>query len=132
MQLFFAVDMYLEFACCAALPGGGRNKEYALHILHLCQGNIHVKTYYIHLINVDIHFSCSRLILHSFLHKLQEAVLKLMQPKLHVPSDHPLLTYDYPENDTWNVDEIEIFQHSILQFDKNFVRVAQHVRSIFF
>uniref|UniRef100_A0A1B6CCX3 Protein krueppel n=1 Tax=Clastoptera arizonana TaxID=38151 RepID=A0A1B6CCX3_9HEMI len=36
------VDMYLEFACCAAVPGGGRNKEYALHLLHLCHGNIHV------------------------------------------------------------------------------------------
>nr|CAD7568437.1 unnamed protein product [Timema californicum] len=35
------VDMYLEFACCAAVPGGGRNKEYALHLLHMCHGNIH-------------------------------------------------------------------------------------------
>lgn len=39
------VDMYLEFACCAAVPGGGRNKEYALHLLHLCHGNIHVSLY---------------------------------------------------------------------------------------
>jgi hypothetical protein len=38
----FAVEMYLEFACCAAVPGGGRNKEYALHVLHMCHGNIHV------------------------------------------------------------------------------------------
>jgi len=37
-----AVEMYLEFACCAAVPGGGRNKEYALHLLHMCHGNIHV------------------------------------------------------------------------------------------
>lgn len=36
------VEMYLEFACCAAVPGGGRNKEYALHLLHMCHGNIHV------------------------------------------------------------------------------------------
>lgn len=34
--------MYLEFACCAAVPGGGRNKEYAMHLLHICRGNIHV------------------------------------------------------------------------------------------
>jgi hypothetical protein len=39
-----AVEMYLEFACCAAVPGGGRNKEYALHLLHMCHGNIHVGT----------------------------------------------------------------------------------------
>lgn len=34
--------MYLQFACCAAVPGGGRNKEYALHLLHMCRGNIRV------------------------------------------------------------------------------------------
>lgn len=34
--------MYLQFACCASVPGGGRNKEYALHLLHMCKGNIHV------------------------------------------------------------------------------------------
>lgn len=39
----FAVEMYLQFACCAAVPGGGRNKEYALHLLHMCKGNIHVR-----------------------------------------------------------------------------------------
>lgn len=54
-------------------------------------------------------------------------MLKLMQPKLHVPSDHPLLTYEYPENDAWNAKEIEIFQQAILKFDKNFSRIAQHV-----
>lgn len=36
--------MYLQFACCAAVPGGGRNKEYALHLLHMCKGNIHVSS----------------------------------------------------------------------------------------
>lgn len=36
--------MYLDFACCAAVPGGGRNKEYAMHLLHLCGGNVHVST----------------------------------------------------------------------------------------
>lgn len=38
------VDMYLDFACCAAVPGGGRNKEYAMHLLHMCSGNIHVSS----------------------------------------------------------------------------------------
>lgn len=36
------VEMYMDFACCAAVPGGGRNKEYALHLLHLCKGNVQV------------------------------------------------------------------------------------------
>jgi len=33
----------MDFACCAAVPGGGRNKEYALHLLHLCKGNVQVR-----------------------------------------------------------------------------------------
>lgn len=37
------VEMYMDFACCAAVPGGGRNKEYALHLLHLCKGNVQVR-----------------------------------------------------------------------------------------
>jgi len=41
-----AVEMYLQFACCAAVPGGGRNKEYALHLLHMCKGNIHVRYFF--------------------------------------------------------------------------------------
>lgn len=36
------VDKYLEFACCSAVPGGGANKEYALHLLTLSKGNIKV------------------------------------------------------------------------------------------
>ncbi|XP_035704519.1 mucin-5AC isoform X3 [Folsomia candida] len=36
------VEKYLEFACCSAIPGGGRNIEYALHILNLCNGDINV------------------------------------------------------------------------------------------
>lgn len=45
--IFLLVDMYLDFACCAAVPGGGRNREYAMHLLHLCGGNIHVSHYLI-------------------------------------------------------------------------------------
>ncbi|CAG7818712.1 unnamed protein product, partial [Allacma fusca] len=33
-------EKYLEFACCSAIPGGGRNKEYALHVLNNCNGDI--------------------------------------------------------------------------------------------
>ncbi|ODN01209.1 Transcriptional-regulating factor 1, partial [Orchesella cincta] len=37
---FVEIDNYLEFACCSAVPGGGTNKEYALHLLTLSRGNI--------------------------------------------------------------------------------------------
>lgn len=45
-RVLLAVEMYLQFACCAAVPGGGRNKEYALHLLHMCKGNIHVRYFF--------------------------------------------------------------------------------------
>lgn len=44
--------MYMDFACCAAVPGGGRNKEYALHLLHLCKGNVQVCLSIFFLINI--------------------------------------------------------------------------------
>lgn len=45
-RMLLAVEMYLQFACCAAVPGGGRNKEYALHLLHMCKGNIRVRYFF--------------------------------------------------------------------------------------
>lgn len=44
--------MYMDFACCAAVPGGGRNKEYALHLLHLCKGNVQVHLSHFFKINI--------------------------------------------------------------------------------
>lgn len=44
--VLFSVNMFLDFACCAAIPGGGRNKEYALHVLQLCEGKIHVSRFH--------------------------------------------------------------------------------------
>jgi len=43
MSCYSAVEMYLEFACCDAVPGSGRNKEHALHLLQLYSGDIHVR-----------------------------------------------------------------------------------------
>ncbi|RZC33533.1 mucin-12, partial [Asbolus verrucosus] len=91
------VDMYLDFACCAAVPGGGRNKEYAMHLLHLCGGNIH------------------------------DAMLKLMQPSPILPSDHPLLCYQYSESDKWTSSETEFFHKALLKHDKDFRSIAQEV-----
>lgn len=58
-------------------------------------------------------------------------MLKLMQPKLHVPADHPLLTNDYCESEPWSAEEIDTFQQCIFKFDKNFPRIAQNVRKSF-
>ncbi|XP_050306418.1 uncharacterized protein LOC126743390 isoform X2 [Anthonomus grandis grandis] len=93
------VDMYLEFACCAAIPGGGRNKEYAMHLLHMCSGNIH------------------------------EAMLRLMQPTPHLPADHPLLAYSYCESEKWTSLETDLFHRCLLKFDKDFNRIAEEIKS---
>ncbi|XP_066146816.1 zinc finger protein 541 isoform X3 [Euwallacea fornicatus] len=93
------VDMYLEFACCAAIPGGGRNKEYAMHLLHMCGGSIH------------------------------EAMLKLMQPSPQLPADHPLLAYSYSESDKWTSAETELFHRCLLKGDKDFVRISEEIKS---
>ena len=36
------VESFLDMACSVAVVGGSTNKEYALHILHRCKGNIKV------------------------------------------------------------------------------------------
>lgn len=91
------VENYLEFACCAAVPGGGRNREYAFHVLALCQGN------------------------------LQEATLRLMEREPRLPGGHPLLTYRYPECHRWSREEMERFQEGLATFDKDFLHVATKV-----
>lgn len=40
--LFSTVDPFLNLSCSALLPGGARNKEYALHALCKSNGNIEV------------------------------------------------------------------------------------------
>uniref|UniRef100_A0A1Y1LPB3 Transcriptional-regulating factor 1 n=2 Tax=Photinus pyralis TaxID=7054 RepID=A0A1Y1LPB3_PHOPY len=93
------VDMYLDFACCAAVPGGGRNKEYAMHLLHMCGGNIH------------------------------EAMLKLMHPYPALPHDHPLLHYQYSDSDRWSSEEIEAFQHALFRYGKDFFSISRDIGS---
>lgn len=41
----FIVQYYQDFACCAAVPGNGTNKEYALHLLKIAKGDIKVNTH---------------------------------------------------------------------------------------
>ncbi|XP_043278000.1 uncharacterized protein [Venturia canescens] len=91
------LEMYLQFACCAATPGGGRNKEYALHLLHMCKGNIH------------------------------EAMLKLMRPTPTLPLQHPLLSYECTESDRWTSNEMDIFYQGLLEHNKDFVAISRDV-----
>ncbi|XP_076667271.1 uncharacterized protein LOC143368432 isoform X3 [Andrena cerasifolii] len=91
------LEMYLQFACCAAVPGGGRNKEYALHLLHMCRGNIH------------------------------EAMLKLMRPTPILPAEHPLLSYECQESDRWTSQEMDAFYQGLLKYNKDFSAISRDV-----
>uniref|UniRef100_A0ABD2WSP6 Transcriptional-regulating factor 1 n=1 Tax=Trichogramma kaykai TaxID=54128 RepID=A0ABD2WSP6_9HYME len=91
------VEMYLQFACCAAVPGGGRNKEYALHLLHMCRGNI------------------------------REAMLKLMRPTPALAPNHPLRNCEYHESDRWTSREMDAFYQSLLKYNKDFPTIARSV-----
>lgn len=42
VALLSSVESFLDMACSVAVIGGSTNKEYALHILHKCKGNIKV------------------------------------------------------------------------------------------
>ncbi|XP_012055019.1 PREDICTED: uncharacterized protein LOC105618089 [Atta cephalotes] len=91
------LEMYLQFACCAAVPGGGRNKEYALHLLHMCKGNIH------------------------------EAMVKLMRPTPILPMEHPLLSYECHESDRWTSHEMDAFYQGLLKYNKDFSAISRDV-----
>lgn len=41
-DFFLLVDAYLGFACSAGVYGGGRNVEYALHLLYMQKGDVKV------------------------------------------------------------------------------------------
>ncbi|XP_011496215.1 PREDICTED: uncharacterized protein LOC105360899 [Ceratosolen solmsi marchali] len=91
------LEMYLQFACCAAVPGGGRNKEYALHLLHMCMGNI------------------------------RKAMLKLMRPTPALTSNHPLHSYECQESDRWTSHEMDSFYQNLLKYNKNFTAIAYDI-----
>ncbi|XP_035218844.1 suppressor of activated egl-4 protein 1-like [Stegodyphus dumicola] len=46
-------------------------------------------------------------------------------PKL--PHDHPLLTYQYSENDRWSPEEIEAYHQGLLKWDKDFFSIAKEI-----
>ncbi|XP_015926760.1 zinc finger protein 541 [Parasteatoda tepidariorum] len=91
------VEMYLELSCSAVVPGGGRNKEYALHLLQMCKG------------------------------KIKDAILSLMDTGPKLSPKHPLLTFQYSENDQWSPEEIEAYHQGLLRCDKDFFSIAKDI-----
>ncbi|XP_059142153.1 uncharacterized protein LOC131929789 isoform X2 [Physella acuta] len=91
------LQCYQEFSCSAAIKGNGCNVEYALHLLHLANGEI------------------------------SDAMLMLMADPPDLPPGHPMLDYKYQESDSWNSNEMEKFYKSIMTHDKDFFKVAKEV-----
>lgn len=91
------VLFYQDFACCAAIPGNGTNKEFALHLLQLCNGDV------------------------------KEAMLKLMKGEKHLGRARSLLSYDYLEVMSWSTEEVEAYQNAMLKYNKDFFLIAAEV-----
>ncbi|XP_064623846.1 uncharacterized protein LOC135485588 isoform X2 [Lineus longissimus] len=92
------LQCYLDFACCAAIPGNGNNKEYAVHLLHLVEGDIH------------------------------KALRMLMQGEARYPKGHSLASYRYQESDSWSTEEIETYHQALLKCDKDFFSIAVEIK----
>ncbi|CAH1792207.1 unnamed protein product [Owenia fusiformis] len=91
------VQYFQDFACCAAVPGNGVNKEYALHLLHMYKGDV------------------------------KAAILALMNNKPTLPCNHPLLNYRYQETDTWSQEEIEQYNQALTKCDKDFFSISKEI-----
>ncbi|XP_053204649.1 transcription factor mef2A-like isoform X2 [Panonychus citri] len=94
------LDYYLELACSSCVPGAGRNIEFALHLLNICDGD------------------------------LEEAISKLLNTDpIKLKPDHPLIDYQYPESDVWSQEEINLYYQALIKFDKDFNAIAQKVET---
>ena len=76
------LDGYLELACSSSVPYGGRNKEYALHVLHYIGGSI------------------------------KEAVRVLLLGKSPFPIEHHLNKYNYISTKKWTARERQQFRRA--------------------
>ncbi|XP_066282292.1 zinc finger protein 541-like isoform X1 [Branchiostoma lanceolatum] len=84
------VRAYLEAACSKIAPLGGRNKEYAFHLLYRCNGDI------------------------------MTAVPKLMTKPALLPKDSFMQTYHYSGSTRWNKKDKTNFEEAIKQYGKSF------------
>ncbi|XP_035687223.1 transcriptional-regulating factor 1-like isoform X1 [Branchiostoma floridae] len=84
------VRAYLEAACSKIAPLGGRNKEYAFHLLYRCNGDI------------------------------MTAVPKLMTKPALLPKDSFMQTYHYSGSTRWNKKDKANFEEAIKQYGKSF------------
>ncbi|XP_041072532.1 transcriptional-regulating factor 1 isoform X4 [Carcharodon carcharias] len=93
------VEDLLNMACSSVLPGGGTNRELALHCLFEADGNI--------LVAVEI---------------------LLMRMPIKAKS-HPLADYHYAGSDKWTTTERKLFNKALSVHNKDFFLVQKMVKS---
>lgn len=98
LDILSSVDAFLEFACSDAVPGGGRNNEYALHLLHMSDGDI------------------------------KEALVQLMLRQPILPPEHSLLSYEYGTTRLWSGPEMDSFVNGLNSFCKNWTCISRMVK----
>ncbi|XP_064359212.1 transcriptional-regulating factor 1-like [Dromaius novaehollandiae] len=94
-----AVEALLDLACSSALPGGGTNRELALHCLARAGGS------------------------------LTGALELLLLGTPAWPPAHPLATYRYTGSDAWTPQERRLFARALARHGKDFARIQQAVPS---
>uniref|UniRef100_A0A4W3H3U3 Transcriptional regulating factor 1 n=1 Tax=Callorhinchus milii TaxID=7868 RepID=A0A4W3H3U3_CALMI len=93
------VEDLLNMACSSVLPGGGTNRELALHCLSEANGNI--------LMALEI----------------------LLMKKIIRPKSHSLTDYHYAGSDKWTVTERKLFNKALIAHTKDFFLVQKMVKS---
>ncbi|XP_067170876.1 zinc finger protein 541-like [Apteryx mantelli] len=93
------VEALLDLACSSALPGGGTNRELALHCLARAGGS------------------------------LTGALELLLLGTPAWPPGHPLATYRYTGSDAWTPQERRLFAKALARHGKDFARIQQAVPS---
>lgn len=87
----------MEFSCSAAVPGGGSNKEYAMHQLYFNKGDI------------------------------LQSTLALMSKNFSRQFTDFIGNYHYQDSDIWTTEDIEVYTEAMMKEDKDFVTITNKV-----
>lgn len=87
----------MEFSCSAAVPGGGNNKEYAMHQLFHNKGD------------------------------LSNSIISLMSKTISNGFLQFIGDYHYQDSDVWTTEDIEHYTEAVMKYDKDFVSITEAV-----
>ncbi|XP_043931694.1 transcriptional-regulating factor 1-like [Protopterus annectens] len=93
------VEKLLKLACSSALPGGGTNRELALHCLFEAKGDI------------------------------MAALEMLLLKSVSRPRCHPLADYHYTGSDSWTLEERQLFSKLFAIHRKDFLIIQKQLKT---